>query len=194
MKGFALRLVLKQRHKRTRKWPIDSCFRMPHRVMMQAETSENTKETRVVWITAGSYPSFLSALQIDLLDEKAAQICKNLFDSSITQPWKPLESSSANSFNQSSEHTNWTLLRLLQSLLHSGIRPGRKRWHCDASCKAQLRKLAKIAWRGVFLYLLLLLKKLFGNSVQIAWQSWLERQHEQLISDRGFLMTWITQF
>ena len=23
MKGFALRLVLKQRHKRTRKWPID---------------------------------------------------------------------------------------------------------------------------------------------------------------------------
>ena len=24
MKGFALRLVLKERHKRTRKWPIDS--------------------------------------------------------------------------------------------------------------------------------------------------------------------------
>ena len=28
MKGFALRFVLKQRHKRTRKWPITICLQL----------------------------------------------------------------------------------------------------------------------------------------------------------------------
>ena len=38
MKGFALRLVLKQRRKRTRKWPIHARqFKMPRKKFMQRQ-------------------------------------------------------------------------------------------------------------------------------------------------------------
>ena len=159
---------------------------------------EHERSIKVAWITSGSYPNSLSTLQISQthqIDEKVPLIRKNLFDSWITQPWKPLVSSSSNSFNQSSEDTNWTLLRLLQSLLLSGIPPGRKRWHRAAYCKAPLRKLAKIAWRGVFVCLLLLHKKLFGKSLQIARQSWLEgKMNKLLASEAVYWVVWITQF